>query len=298
MVLEAVENRNPEIFRDQGDLYRKHISGRHGRLPRPYARQAANVRLQETNLGLLRTNLRLQAEKTQLEQRLTDSEERVDGQNRTFSEETHNLRNPLTIIIACAQFLGLRRKSMTEEEVDDYLKRISTCGKRMNRKITETMEAVSRWQKPNPETFSVKDFLQSACQQNADLLEKSCVALNIDPIDESEQIYADQARLQTVLNILIGNACDAMRDRPDSKLSIRTKRTGQNIIIDVEDNGIGMSPEVREMCFKEHYSTKGTSGAGLFMAKQIIEKDHQGKIWVESEVGKGTKFAVAIPLAG
>jgi signal transduction histidine kinase len=85
-------------------------------------------------------------------------------------------------------------------------------------------------------------------------------------------------------------------------VTIETKLENENLEISISDTGIGMEQETIEKLFKieSSFTTRGTenekgSGLGLLLCKEFIEK-HQGKIWAESEIGKGSKFIFTLPI--
>ncbi|MGF1534350.1 MAG: ATP-binding protein [Bernardetiaceae bacterium] len=105
--------------------------------------------------------------------------------------------------------------------------------------------------------------------------------------------YADE--LNQVWTNLINNALQAMQYKGTLTLSAQTK--GDAIEIAISDTGTGIPPEVQDKIFEPFFTTKPTgegSGLGLDIVKQIIEK-HQGQIWFETEINKGTTFFVKLP---
>lgn len=107
---------------------------------------------------------------------------------------------------------------------------------------------------------------------------------------------------QVFMNLFV-NAVDAIQEKFDDesekgKLLVETIREDDRAIIRITDNGIGMSPQVREHIFESFYSTKSQgkgNGLGMSISKDIIER-HKGEISIETEIGKGTTFAIALPI--
>ena len=124
--------------------------------------------------------------------------------------------------------------------------------------------------------------------------------LEIDIPDNLPQIFVDTLRIAQVITNLTENAT---KFSPESSLIVITGvNEGDHIIISVQDQGIGMPTAVVASLFNRFYQakqvvdgkTKGT-GLGLAICKGIVEA-HGGKIWVESQEGKGSKFRFTIPL--
>jgi signal transduction histidine kinase len=104
------------------------------------------------------------------------------------------------------------------------------------------------------------------------------------------------ARMNEALNNVFINAVEAIKEK--GKMEITTRVADGSAVITIEDNGVGMSPEVREHIFDPGMTTKSRGvGTGLGMAISFqIMRDHQGSITVESELGKGTTVTLAMPL--
>jgi CheY-like chemotaxis protein len=108
-------------------------------------------------------------------------------------------------------------------------------------------------------------------------------------------ISGDATELRAVLINLIFNAVDALPE--GGAIHIRTAIEGDAVVLKISDSGVGMSEEVRKRCLEPFFSTKGKAGTGLglSMVFGIIER-HAGSIAIESALGKGTTFALRLPL--
>jgi signal transduction histidine kinase len=109
---------------------------------------------------------------------------------------------------------------------------------------------------------------------------------------------------QVFLNLII-NAMHSMRDacknklRENGKLVVRTRQIEQDVQVEIEDNGAGIPEHVRARIFEPFFTTKQVgegTGQGLTICHDIVTQKHGGKIWFESEVGKGTTFLLRIPV--
>lgn len=102
---------------------------------------------------------------------------------------------------------------------------------------------------------------------------------------------------QVIMNILI-NAIHALQGRRDSKIIIKTQTQDDFVVLTIKDNGPGINKEVLDKIFVPFFTTKQSgvgSGLGLFISHNII-KEHNGKISVTSEIGKGTEFVISLPI--
>ena len=104
--------------------------------------------------------------------------------------------------------------------------------------------------------------------------------------------------MEEVLENLLKNAEEALRDTDGGQICIRLKKNKGWAVIEISDNGPGIAEEDREKIFIPFYSTKGSSnnwGIGLAYCHRVI-KAHGGRIAVDSKVGEGTTFSVSLPL--
>ena len=116
--------------------------------------------------------------------------------------------------------------------------------------------------------------------------------------DDVQPIDCYGGQINQVLMNIIDNAIFAIKESGD--IFIRTKDAGNDLIIEIEDNGIGIPKENLDKIFEPFYTTKGVgegTGLGMSISYKIIES-HGGKIIVDSEVGKGTKFTIILPRDG
>ncbi|MGE5457061.1 MAG: sensor histidine kinase [Methanococcaceae archaeon] len=121
----------------------------------------------------------------------------------------------------------------------------------------------------------------------------------INEVSESLDITADKQMLHSILHNLISNAIKFTN--LDGTVKIKAREENNLLEISVQDNGVGISNEKLNNMFHvdKNISTKGTNqekgtGLGLHLCKEFVEK-HDGRIWVKSELGKGSEFCFTIP---
>jgi signal transduction histidine kinase len=144
--------------------------------------------------------------------------------------------------------------------------------------------------------------LSTSCENVLEILNPSAYAKNItiyNSFVDYINVYADADMLKTILLNLLSNSIKFTNN--GGKITINKDQTSENLIISVSDNGIGISSDNLAKLFdiSKVLTTKGTvgetgTGLGLLLCKEFVEK-HGGKIWVESEVGKGSRFSFTIP---
>jgi signal transduction histidine kinase len=205
----------------------------------------------------------------------------------------HEIKNPLTPMKLNVQYI---QKAWQDKSPDweEQLKRFSERLIEQIDALSNIATAFSDFAKM-PQTEFTDVNIVEVINNSVELFYQGS-KLEIEFINETEQeqlyIKADKSQIVRVFNNLIKNAQQAMQDVINPQIIIKLKPLDDNILIVVEDNGCGIANEMEEKIFIPQFTTKtGGTGLGLPMIKNIIDAT-SGKIWFESEVGKGTKFYV------
>jgi signal transduction histidine kinase len=224
--------------------------------------------------------------------------ERVTRTGLLIASLAHELSQPLTAILSNAQ-AGLRFLAHDQpdlKEITDILKDIASDDKRAG-EIIESLRIMLRRQQSERRLI---DLALLAGEVTA-LLKTELVATQVELLCESATgclAMVDRAQIQQVLLNLIMNAMEAMAARPVGerrlRMVVRSSAPGE-VQVSVSDSGCGIAPEKLGNIFDAFKTTKphGT-GLGLSISRSIIEA-HGGRIWVDSEEGKGATFFVALP---
>ena len=204
---------------------------------------------------------------------------------------SHDLKTPL---ITLAGFLGYMEKDINNGDMERAKKdfaQINDAAKQMGKFVDELLDLsrVGRITNP-PIDVPFEDVLQDSLKAADGLLKEKQVQVQIDAI--FPLVHVDRMRIVQVMQNLITNAVKFMGDQSKPVIKIGFDEVGGEHIFYVSDNGIGIALENHERIFelfnKLDPETEGT-GLGLGLVKKIIEI-HGGRIWVESEVGKGSIF--------
>ncbi|MFC1528370.1 ATP-binding protein [Candidatus Latescibacterota bacterium] len=160
------------------------------------------------------------------------------------------------------------------------------------------MLTYSKDREPEYELVDINDIISSLCN----LMEIKGKEKNVDISWTSntslKEVILDPKGIQRCLLNLISNAIDACAQNEDGHVNVSTNTINKHMFyISVSDNGCGISEENRSKLFQMFNSTKGSNGTGLgLVVTQKIIAEHGGEIKVESEVGKGTRFFIKLPL--
>ena len=237
-------------------------------------------------------NVKTEAEKKHLQ-------DLSELKTRMIRMASHDLKNPLGRVFGYAELL-LMDEDITDEQ-RTFIKNIRQSGDEMNNLITEILDLEQlRSGALNKEHLSFGQMVtQVVTRHEPDLYRKSQTYIE-EVTPEPLTVFADARQLSQAVTNLIGNA---IKYTPDGgSISVRVLQDQHKARLEVKDTGYGMPAEALPKLFTEFYrvrteatqNIKGT-GLGLSLVKQVIDA-HDGRIWVESEEGKGSTFFVEIPL--
>ena len=224
-------------------------------------------------------------------QQLKNSE-RMAAIGQTAGMVGHDIRNPLQAITSDMYLITEELKTMPEGESKQAV--FESIGA-VNENLTYINKIVSDLQ---DYTRPLKPSIQNA--NLAELIEGTILTVNIpkrielttEIKDNSKAIQTDIAYLRRILTNLITNAVQAMPD--EGKLTVKSEKKNQKIVISVQDTGVGIPAEVKTKMFTPLFTTKSKGqGLGLAVVKRLVEALN-GTISFESETDKGTKFIVEL----
>ena len=216
---------------------------------------------------------------------------------------SHELRTPLNSIIGFTEVLRDRRAGPVNDQQREFLTDVWESGKHLLRLINDLLD-VSKVEagklELEPSEFSLGELLEGCLAIFSERSLKHGVKLSAEISEDTNHITADERKIKQIVLNLLGNA---FKFTPDGgEVGIKAERKGGEFQVAVWDTGIGISRENLGMLFQpfvqvgDMLSTKkyeGT-GLGLYLSRQLVEL-HGGRIWVESELGKGSMFTFTIP---
>ena len=209
----------------------------------------------------------------------------------------HELRNPLANLVLCNEIMGEAIKENDREEIDDMLQRSKNNVARLNKMIAELYDATrmnSGNLKLDISIFNFEDMIKEAIE-TVEVLQP---AYNIVVKgDGNIEVGGDRYRLIQVVTNYLSNGIKYSNGRTDVILTMH--HDDKTITVSVKDEGLGISPKQLPYIFERFFRAEKTKnlegiGLGLYLCRQIIH-EHNGRVWVESEEGKGSTFYFSIP---
>lgn len=214
----------------------------------------------------------------------------------------HDLKSPFNSILG---YLGLLKENIRVYDINKIEVQIEIIN-HSAQGIYDLLEAILMWARAEsgklpytPKALNIKTISIDVLETLQPYANTKAISINYM---EAENLsgFADPDMLKTVLRNLISNAIKFTNN--NGRITVSAQQTGSNILFTVSDNGIGIAPEVQNKLFdiSQMHTTRGTAnesgtGLGLLICNEFIVKN-SGKIWVESELGRGSDFKFTVPI--
>lgn len=211
------------------------------------------------------------------------------------SMASHDLKEPLCTMTTFLQLIEKNPGSALDEQAKDYLRFALAASNRLRNLIDDLLD-YSRvgTRKARFRTFKSQEAVKTAQQNLAAAIAESSAHVEVGILPT---LHADSERVAQLFENLIGNAVK-YRSKVSPLIKVSAKRQSDGWLFTVADNGLGIEKEFLEKVFeifrRFHASQSSGTGVGLAICKKIVEQ-RGGKIWVESEPGKGSKFHFTVP---
>ena len=246
---------------------------------------------------LMDKNREYKAQNDEYTERTAHLEEMNHVKDRLFSIVSHDLKDSITSIKAFLDLL--KENSISEREFNELIPELSDNADNASALLLNLLNwSKSQMQnlEPKPEMINIQEVFQEKLQ----LIDKKVKKKRIVLLDESIKgfVYADRSMVEIVIQNLLANAVKF--SRVGDVITVSNRDKNGNCLVCIEDTGVGISEENQKKIFGTGgFTTRGThdekgTGLGLSICKQLVEMNN-GKIWVESELGMGSKFFVELP---
>lgn len=213
---------------------------------------------------------------------------------------SHDLKNPISVINICLQLL-IRTKEVDHEKIKSIVVRIQNSVNQMQRLVKDLLDL----SKMESGTLSVETRKINLNQVITPMLENLKIQaqerhqkLLVDLDHHLPSVVCDEGRFMQVISNLVGNAIKFTQEGGEISLTARQK--GNVVQVTIADTGAGIPPEEIPYIFDRYWQAERTkdlgTGLGLAITKGIVEA-HGGKLWVNSEPGKGSQFHFTVPMA-
>jgi signal transduction histidine kinase len=214
---------------------------------------------------------------------------------------SHELRTPLNAIIGFSQVLRERLFGEVNEKQEEYLDDILSSGNHLLSLINDVLD-LSKVEAGQVELevapFSLREALESGVVMVRERATEDGVQIALAPITDVDVVTGDERRIRQVIFNLLSNA---VKFTPtEGSVDVQATQLNGEVRVSVTDTGPGIAAEDHERIFEEFQQTQAGveqregTGLGLALSKRLVEL-HGGRIWVESEPGKGSTFVFTLP---
>ena len=216
---------------------------------------------------------------------------------------SHEFRTPLTVIKGYAEFLG-ETGSPGPDGLKDVMRiLVESCDRVID--LVDTLLEVSRVEQEEAErilelqTLDLRELAAASLEPVRPAAERKGVSLDLEFTGDSLELEGDRGLLRQVVRKLVDNA--VKYSPPGARVAVRGSARGDELALEVEDRGIGISPEHLSRIFEKFYMVDGGmtrrlggTGVGLYLVREIV-KLHHGAVDVQSLPGHGSVFSVRLP---
>lgn len=217
---------------------------------------------------------------------------------------SHDLRTPLTAVITHAEILRDGMLGPLNDRQLESVKGIIAGGRQLLEQVSEILtyaRGAANQLALSLSRFSIADIVTQVTRLNESLLARKGLLLEVVVPPDLPPLHADREKVAHVLGNLFGNAIDFTPTGGQVWIKTRRSEDGRELVVEVGDTGIGISAEHHEFVFEEFAQVDASAsrqhhgtGLGLTIARKLVEL-HRGRIWVESELGGGSRFYFTIP---
>jgi light-regulated signal transduction histidine kinase (bacteriophytochrome) len=269
------------------------------------ARDDLEIQVRQRTRELREANANLSVEldeRRRAEQMLARYAEELERSNAELEQfayvASHDLQEPLRMVASFTQLLGRRYRGKLDQDADEFISFAVDGANRMQHLINDLLaySRVGTRGKPLVPTDCNAVFKQ-ARDNLAKAVEETSTVIYQAPLPV---VLGDEVQLLQVFQNLIANAIK-FRGPDSPQIQVTADRQGTDWVFAIRDNGIGIAPEHQERIFSifqrlHQRSEYPGTGIGLAICKKVVER-HGGRIWVESQPGKGSTFYFSIPEA-
>jgi signal transduction histidine kinase len=231
-----------------------------------------------------------------------------DGLKTQFlANISHDLRTPLTAVITHAEILRDGILGELSPRQLDSVRGIISGGRQLLNQVGEILtyaRGAANQLTLAPAHFAIRGVFDQISGLNESLLKKKQLDLTIDVDAATTLLYADREKIAHIIGNLLGNAIEftPVGGRVWLRATCDNGGAVPCTVVEVGDDGVGIASEHHDLIFREFAQVDSTAsrphhgtGLGLTIARKLVEL-HGGRIWVESELGKGSRFFFTVPI--
>jgi signal transduction histidine kinase len=249
---------------------------------------------------------RLERELAEARRQVEELRARDQLKTQFLSNISHDLRTPLTAVVTHAEILRDGILGPLSERQLESIHGIINGGRQLLGQVAEILDyarATATAPSICREHFRIDALIDEVASLNAPMADRRALSLELRIEQELPLVDADRDKVRHVLANLLGNAIAFTPDGGRIWIAAESGDPHDTVLVEVGDTGIGISEEFHEMIFAEFAQVDASAsrahhgtGLGLTIARRFVEL-HGGRLWVESALGRGSRFRFTLPAA-
>ncbi len=280
--IDALENENSEL--------RGELASLRGQI------DALNSRSEE--LGV--RNKELEENVLKLSKSKEELEDLQNQKDELFAIIIHDIKNPASLIKSLVELLRSYDLTATEQQevINDIIETTSKIVS-LSQEVSRVLALEGGRLELNMESTDLRMLLSDLFLKNKVAADKKSISMLLEIPEELPEAYVDSQKYSEVIDNLISNALKFTHS--GGTVRLKASATETNIVVEINDNGLGLSEDDIKNAFRrgarlsaQPTAGEASSGLGLWIVKKLVEA-HNGRVWVRSQVGKGSTFAVSVP---
>ena len=209
---------------------------------------------------------------------------------------SHDLQEPIRNVTIYSEIVARRYQAALDDEGKEFLGFLMDGGRRLSTLVDDLLAYTrASMAELSEHRVNAADALQASLSTLAEPIRETAAVITVDELPD---VYMGELHLQQVFQNLIGNSLKYRGDRPP-QIHVSSQKLGEMWCFSVQDNGIGIDPQYKEKIFGifkrlSHDRKYSGTGIGLAICQRVVER-YGGRIWVQSETGKGATFFFTLP---
>lgn len=256
--------------------------------------------LNSRSKDLHKQNKELQEKADKLSKSKSELEELQKQKDDLFAVIIHDIKNPASLIKSLVELLRSYDLTATEQhEIINDIFETTTRIVSLSQEVSRILALEGSSLNLQIEEAQLNEIIQDVYRRNTIASKNKSIEILLDLKEDLPNVSVDVQKIDEVVDNLLSNAIKF--SQPGSKVRILSHKSDGNVIVEISDNGLGLSEEDVIMAFQRgaRLSAKPTagehsSGFGLWIVKKLIEA-HDGRVWIKSAMGKGSTFAFSLP---
>lgn len=250
---------------------------------------------------LNKQNKELQSNLNKLEHSKDELEELQKQKDELFAVIIHDIKNPASLIKSLVELLT--SYDLTASEQQEIIQDIAQTTSKivsLSQEVTKILSLESSTVHLNYDLIDINEVIKDVNQKNQIAAKNKSINLFTELMEKLPQGEFDHQKIDEVIDNLVSNA---IKFTPNGgAIRIKSSKELNNLVVEVSDNGLGLTEEDLKQTFKrgiklsaQPTAGESSTGLGLWIVKKLVES-HNGRVWVKSTLGKGSTFAFSIPL--